>query len=171
MEPIRPKETGRFRRRTKSDGASSASVHSEAFQRKLTETAESVDASGTDEVSGATGAEVLAGLPGVDAPTERLFDAVHEAGQRLLDERSWTAAQHYREAVRRFLGRVLASANAVEVHESRKDILTRKRYFLLTEINQSVDRLLDGLVRTQMKQMDILARLEEIEGMLINLFH
>lgn len=171
MEPIRPRETGRFRRRS-SSAASAGGGAEEPFQRRLEETADSSppSAAAESELEAIAAAEI-AGLPGVDAPTERLFDAVHQAGQRLLDDRTWTAAQKYREAVRRFLGKVLAGANEVEIHESRQDILSRKRYYLLTEINQSVDRLLEGLVRTQMKQMDILARLEEIEGMLIDLFH
>lgn len=124
-----------------------------------------------DDVAEASATEILAGLPGVDAPTERLFDAVHQTGQRLLDDRTYTAAQKYREAVRRFLGKILASANAVEVHESQQDILSRKRYYLVTEINRSVDRLLNGLVQTQLEQMEILSRLEEIEGMLVDLLH
>lgn len=170
MEPIRSRETGRFRRRSSSATPAGAGAD-EPFQRKLDEAGEASEVSDADSMLEESVAAAIAGLPGVDAPTERLFDAVHQAGQRLLDDRTWTAAQKYREAIRRFLGKVLASANAIEVHESRQDILSRKRYYLLTEVNQSVDRLLDGLVKTQMKQIEILARLEEIEGMLIDLFH
>lgn len=107
----------------------------------------------------------------VDAPTGALFDAVHAAGQRLLDERSYSAAQAYRDAVRSFLRRVIPEANSVQIHESGLTIVSRKRYFLLTEINRSVDRLLDGLLQTQKKQIDILERLEEVHGMLVDLLH
>lgn len=170
MEPIRSRETGRFRRRSTS-AASSGGESRELFGKSLRSAEDAAPAEDADQALSDTVAHAIAGLPGVDAPTERLFDAVHQAGQRLLNDRTWTAAQGYREAVRRFLGKVLASANAVEIHESRQDILSRKRYYLLTEINQSVDRLLDGLTRTHVQQMEILARLEEIEGMLIDLLH
>ncbi len=169
MEPIRSREPGRFTRRKSS--ASPGSGTGEAFQRRLAPSGSAADIDAPEEAERPDASAAIAGLPGVDAPTERLFDAVHEAGQRLLDDRTWTAAQQYREAIRRFLGKVLTEANAVEVHESRQDILSRKRYYLLTEINKSVDRLLEGLVQTQTRQIDILARLEEIEGMLIDLFH
>lgn len=122
------------------------------------------------EVDQAGGAHLLEGLPGVDAPTEKLFDAVHEAGQRLLDERTYSAVQQYREAVRRFVSRVLAQANNIEIHESGPGLISRKRYYLITEINRSVERLLEGLQRTQFQQLEILSRLEEIEGMLVDLF-
>jgi hypothetical protein len=112
---------------------------------------------------------VIAELPPVDAPVQRLYDAVHEAGQRLLQERTYTAVQHYRESIKRFLRRVLPDANDIVVQESRKDVMTRKRYYLLTEINRSVDRLVSGLLQTQIQQLDILDRLEKIEGMLVDL--
>jgi uncharacterized protein len=169
MEPIRPESSRPYRRRLRAgrDGIPSGAGDN-AFAQRLTPAAaaetesEPTVAAGVDE-------SAFAGLPGMDAPTERLFDAVHQAGQRLVDERTFTAAQQYREAIRRFLGSVLPGANAVEVHESNHDILARKRYFLLTEVNRSVDRLIQGVLQTQGTQLDILTRLEEIEGLLVDL--
>lgn len=111
----------------------------------------------------------LSGIVDITAPAERLYDAVHEAGQRLLQERTYTAAQRYRETVRRFLKRVVPEANSVVTHESNRDILSRKRYYLLTTVNRSVDRLITGLLQAQTEQLDILKRLEEIEGLLVDL--
>lgn len=173
MEPIRPSESGRSRRRShpRSETGTDSAVTGGEFQRRL-DTIESGELSprvdATDQFDASAS---IAGLPGVDAPTEQLYDAVHRAGQRLLDEQTYTAAQLYREAVRRFLGKVMAGANGIEIHESREDIVTRKRFFLLTRINQSVDRLVEGLKQTQADQLDILSRLEEIQGMLVDLFH
>jgi uncharacterized protein len=171
MEPIRPRESGRSRRREhpRSEAGTDSAAAGGDFHRRLDSIESGDAASRIQEEERFDGAASIAGLPGVDAPTEQLFDAVHQAGQRLLDEQTYSAAQHYREAVRRFLGKVLAGANGIEVHESRQDVVTRKRFFLLTRINQSVDRLIEGLKQTQARQIDILARLEEIQGMLIDL--
>ena len=49
--------------------------------------------------------------------------------------------------------------------------MSRKRYYLLTDINRSVDRLITGLLQTQDVQFDILGRLEAIRGMLIDLMY
>lgn len=108
-------------------------------------------------------------LPEVSAPTERLYDAVHESGQRLLRERTYTAAQRYRETIRRFLRKVVPDVGGVVVHESNRDIMSRKRYYLLTTVNRSVDRLIQGILQSQHEQLEILQRLEEIEGMLVDL--
>ena len=65
----------------------------------------------------------------------------------------------------------MPDANGVQIQESGMSVLSRKRYYLLTEINRSVDRLVSGLLRTQKEQIDILRRLEEIQGMLVDLIH
>lgn len=164
MEPIRSDRQQMMRRRKGAAGSHGGSITGEAaqsaaFSRRLEES-ESEPA--VTEVS-------YGALAPVDAPTERLLDAVHEAGQKLVDERTYTAALQYRETVKRFLQRVLPEANTLVMQESGRDIMTRKRYYLITEINRSVDRLVQGLLQTQTRQLDILSRLEEIEGLLVDL--
>ncbi len=164
MEPIRSDSKRGVDRRPRSR----SSLHEtagEGFARRLEQPAAESDASHLDPID----PSVLADLPPIDAPVQRLYDAVHEAGQRLLQERTYSATQHYRESIRRFLRKVLPDANTIVVQESHKDILTRKRYYLVTSINRSVDRLVTGLLQTQSQQLDILHRLEEIEGMLVDL--
>ncbi|MEX2444348.1 MAG: DUF327 family protein [Alkalispirochaeta sp.] len=167
MEPIRSDRSRPPRRRK--DGAASTDVTGGGFARHLN------SAEDTDEISDAQNVESTLrspGLPGgIDAPTEHLFDQVHQAGERLLNENTYSAAQSYREAVQRFLRKVVPDANGIQIEESGYSVLSRKRYYLLTEINRSVDRLVSGLLGTQKKQIDILRRLEEIQGMLVDLIH
>jgi uncharacterized protein YaaR (DUF327 family) len=165
MEPIRSdRQRGLDRHKRNRTAAVGDGTGIGGFATKL----ESVnDAEQSEEIM--TGTPDLDGIPDISAPAERLYDAVHEAGQRLLQERTYTAAQQYRETVRRFLRKVVPEANSVSVHESQRDILSRKRYYLLTTINRSVDRLIHGLLQAQTEQLEILRRLEEIEGMLVDL--
>lgn len=163
MEPIRS-DRQRGLDRHKRNRTTDAGTGIGGFATKL----ESVNDSEQPEDI-VTGTPDLDGIPDISAPAERLYDAVHEAGQRLLQERTYTAAQQYRETVRRFLRKVVPEANSVTVHESQRDILSRKRYYLLTTINRSVDRLIHGLLQAQTEQLEILRRLEEIEGMLVDL--
>lgn len=166
MEPIRSDRTREWRKRRKTPGDTSSTSSTSMFSQRLNET---TSTAGLEDSNPELQTISFESLPGVDAPTERLFDAIHEAGQRLMRERTYTAALHYRETVRRFLQNVLPDANQVLVQESRHDILNRKQYFLLTEVNRSVDRLVQGLQQTQGEQLDILRRLEQIEGLLIDL--
>jgi uncharacterized protein YaaR (DUF327 family) len=162
VEPIRAdRNRGLDRRSSRSTRGSAESAG--GFAARL-DGAESVPA----EVEAESSVD-LTGVPSIDAPTEKLFDAVHAAGARLVHERTWSSAQAYREAIRRFLLKVVPDAQQVEVHESNRGILSRKRYYLLTTVNQSVDRLIQGLLQTQSEQIDMLQRLEEIEGLLVDL--
>lgn len=165
MEPIRSdRQRGLDRHKRNRTTTSGEGSEISGFATKL----ESVNGSDNPEEI-ADGGPDLEGIPDISAPAERLYDAVHEAGQRLLQTRTYTAAQQYRETVRRFLRKVVPEVNNVSVHESQRDILSRKRYYLLTTINRSVDRLINGLLQAQTEQLEILRRLEEIEGMLVDL--
>lgn len=162
MEPIRADRPGLTGRRARKRAAAEPGGF---FEHLRAEPDVSADQAQAAEASGAAGR-----LPDhIDSSTTELFDAVHQAGERLARERSYTAAQRYREAVSRFLARVIPGANRVEIHESGHDILNRKQYFLLTEVNRAVDRLVQGLLSSQREQLDALARLEEVEGLLVDL--
>ncbi len=167
MEPIRSDRARSISRRK--SGSSSAEHAGAGFAGHLHRGDPAEDVS---EPAGIDSALSASALPErIDAPTEELFDQVHQAGQRLLNERTYSAAQAYRESIQRFLRKVMPEANGVQIQESGMSVLSRKRYYLLTEINRSVDRLVSGLLRTQKEQIDILRRLEEIQGMLVDLIH
>lgn len=169
VDPIRPDRSRPSTRRTSRPRAGESDSREGSFLDRI---ADLGGAAGIEEPSPTVGALESPSLPeGVDAPTEKLYDDVHRAGQRLLDEKTYSAAQAYREAIQLFLRKVMPDANTIEIRESGHGILSRKRYYLLTEINRSVDRLVTGVLQTQHRQLDILRRLEEIQGMLIDLLH
>ncbi len=167
MEPIRSDRNRRLDRRASRRSLGHGEETAGGFARRLEETGEADPPATTGDVFQASGTSPA----GVDGSTEKLLDAVHEAGQRLLNERTFSAAQAYREAVQLFLRNVVPDANHVQISESSRGIMSRKRYYLLTDINRSVDRLITGLLQTQDAQFDILGRLEAIRGMLIDLIH
>ena len=102
----------------------------------------------------------------IDTATEELLDAVHTAGARLLADRTYQATQQYREAVRAFMARVLPAINDVIVNESGMGLLSRKRYFLLSEVNAKVDELVRGVLSNQREQISILAKTRTDRGAL-----
>lgn len=100
-----------------------------------------------------------------------LLDEIHQAGERLLEEPTPQQAKAYRELIRRFMRGVVPGAYDVQEHQSGGNILKRKRFTLVRQIDQKVERLVAGILQTQGRQFDILGRLEEIHGMLIDLTH
>ena len=169
MEPIRPNESRNLdRRKRRVRDADHAAVGGFA-ERLAAESAVQTDDERVGEAEEARSAQD--GRAGIGGTIEQLLDEVHTVGEQLLRERGFSSAQRYREAVRRFLGAIIPESAGIDIHESNRDILSRKRYYILHSVNQSVERLVTGVLQSQFEQIEILSRLEEIEGMLVDLLH
>jgi hypothetical protein len=123
------------------------------------------------EISDADGAGAL--LDGNISLQEahEFLDEIHQAGDRLIAEPTPQQARAYRELIQRFMRGTVPGAFDVEEHQSGGNILKRKRFTLVRQIDQKVERLVAGILQSQGRQFDILARLEEIHGMLVDLMH
>lgn len=108
-------------------------------------------------------------LPETDADLEVLLDNVNEIGERLKESVSLGVVQDYKRAVRDFLAYIVKNTLAVERHESGPSVLKRKRFTLIRVIDQKLERLAAGILLDQRTQLDILRRIDEISGLLIDL--
>ncbi|MFP4643716.1 MAG: YaaR family protein [Spirochaetales bacterium] len=97
------------------------------------------------------------------------LDAIHSFGERLKRDPNLSNLQEYRRLVQEFLNDVVSGAYALDRQESGRNILKRKRFTLVSRVNQKLDRLAVGLMQTQTEQLDLLARIDEINGLLVNL--
>lgn len=161
MEPIRPESGSPSRRRTGRGVRRTGTAHSSGFLHKLEEA--STETPSADEIGAAEKTSAITG------DLEDLLDAVHSSGDELINKRTYSAAERYREAIQAFLRKVVPDSVSVETHETVRGIMNRKRYYLLSEINREVDRLVAGVLQSQSEQVEILARLRKIEGLLVDL--
>jgi uncharacterized protein YaaR (DUF327 family) len=95
---------------------------------------------------------------------EELLDEVHQSGDRLVENQSLANIKHYRQAVSAF-GKMLA----VQEKTSGGDILRRKRFTQVKIIDEKLESLVQAVLRNQGKQLDVLEKINEIRGMLIDL--
>jgi len=100
---------------------------------------------------------------------EELLDEVHASGDRLLETQSLEAVKNYRAAVRGFLDLVLARMLAVEERSSGAGVAKRKRFTQIRVVDQKLERLVADLLAGQHRQLDILGRVNEIGGLLVDL--
>lgn len=103
-----------------------------------------------------------------DETAGELLDAVFEAGDRLKHHADADALNRYRDAVRRFLGAVVQRGVGVEERTSGSSVLRRKRYTLVRVIDAKLEQLAAGMIASQRDQLDLLARVDEINGMLVD---
>jgi uncharacterized protein len=100
---------------------------------------------------------------------ERLLDTVHEAGEKLKTELSLASIQEYKTAVRSFLKKVVSASFALEERTSGSSIAKRKKFTLVKVVDEKLERLAAEVLVGQKDQIEILRRLDEIHGLLIDL--
>ncbi len=123
-----------------------------------------------DEAKGSTESGISARLSGEafsDGAIEGLLDAVHEAGDKLKDDLGLESIKAYKKAVRDFIHQVVERSYSVE-RQTGGTILNRKEYLSITLVDESLERLAAEILRSQRDRLEILRRIDEINGMLID---
>lgn len=98
-----------------------------------------------------------------------LLDQVYEAGDNLKKNQDMQSIQTYKKAVKAFLEAVVGNSFDIEQHTSGFSIAKRKQFFLVKTINSKLESLAAVVLTRQKDQLAILASVEEINGMLIDL--
>jgi len=101
--------------------------------------------------------------------TAALLDQVFSLGDRLRSEQSTRNLESYKQAVRAFLSAVVERGMGLQEHASGANILKRKRYTLVRVVDSRLEELAAGVVSSQTNQLELLAKVDEINGLLIDL--
>jgi uncharacterized protein len=105
-----------------------------------------------------------------EAGLEGLLDEVHQAGDALKENPGVDLVQAYKKAVRDFIHYVVERSFALEQKTSGRSILKRNAYFRISVIDDSLEKLAAEILRNQRDNLEILRRVDEINGMLVDLF-
>ena len=115
----------------------------------------------------------LGPLPGLDGTEsiERLLDDVHQAGEELIKDPVFGPVSEYKKAVRKFLRYILE--NSLEVEETaglrNSKTMQQKKYLIVRVIDEKLESLASHVIKNQAEQLEILRRINEIYGMLVDL--
>jgi uncharacterized protein len=122
-----------------------------------------------DETREGRGAGSIGSADFSDAALEDLLDDVHESGDALKGNPSVDLVQAYKKAVRDFVHYVVERSYAVEQKTSGRSILKRNAYFRVSVIDEALEKLAAEILRNQRDNLEILRRVDEINGMLVDL--
>ncbi len=106
----------------------------------------------------------------VEGSLEDFIAAVDEAAQNLLKERTLANLRRYREAVREFMKKVVAGSYQVK-GSHRWDGRGRKVFYLIEKVNHSLESLATMVLQKQTGTMKLMAALDEIRGLLLDLYY
>jgi uncharacterized protein YaaR (DUF327 family) len=104
-----------------------------------------------------------------DAEAAELLDSVFEAGDHLKRRTDLESLRAYKDSVRRFLSVIVKRGIDVQHRQSGADIVKQKRYALVKVIDDKLERLASAMISNQRNQIDLLARIDEINGLIVDL--
>jgi uncharacterized protein YaaR (DUF327 family) len=99
-----------------------------------------------------------------------LLDAVHSAGNDLIDRPFHDEILRYKKAVRSFIYYVVENGLAVEkIHTPYRDHRMLKPYVQIQIIDRKLEELATAILFGQATQLDRVSKLDEIKGLLVDL--
>ncbi|MDR2398636.1 MAG: DUF327 family protein [Spirochaetaceae bacterium] len=108
-------------------------------------------------------------MPPSEETINELLDAVHSTGDDLKRRPLPEEILRYKAAVRNFLQYVVKYGYTAEKQVSGTNLLKRKNFAIVQVVDQKLEQLAAGILAGQTVQLEILARLEEITGLLVDL--
>ena len=100
---------------------------------------------------------------------EEILSLINESGEALVKSPTLDNVKRYRERVKRFLQYVVDHVVKIEEKTSGASIRKRKRYLVITTIDAKLEDLAKEFLNKQAAQLDLLSRVNEINGLLIDL--
>jgi uncharacterized protein len=133
-----------------------------SFKSKLRESAQEEPEIGTERLSD--------GLTGMENP-EELLDDVYRAGEALKEDAALSSLKRYRNSVKRFYRFVVSRSLEADQVNGRLNprTMSRKQYTLISIIDEKLERLGACVLKNQKDQLEILRKVDEIYGILIDL--
>lgn len=98
------------------------------------------------------------------------FAAIDEAAEALRRSVTLRNLNKYKELVREFVRKLTASAFAVRQEAGFDRFGHRRLYTIVTEIDSQLEALTREVMMTQADNIDLVSRLDEIRGLLLDIY-
>jgi uncharacterized protein YaaR (DUF327 family) len=108
-------------------------------------------------------------LPISEETLQLLLDEVHSSGDTLKGRPFPDEIVQYKKAVRDFIHYVVENSYTLEEKTSGTNLLRRKKFTLVQVVDRKLEQLAAGIMAGQTSQLEMLARIDEIAGLLVNL--
>ena len=124
----------------------------------------------SDEVEFTAPGGITDGLSGTET-TEELLDEVYQLGELLKKDPSFSALKKYKNSVKRFYKYVVSHSLEADRVNGRLNprTMSRKQYTLIAIVDEKLERLGACVLKNQKDQLDILKKVDEVYGILVDL--
>jgi uncharacterized protein YaaR (DUF327 family) len=110
-----------------------------------------------------------------DVSLETLLDDLHSIGEKLVEKPFISNIKEYKQAVRRFLAYVVKNTYTVDTEIAKKKLknglpsMDEKKWTNIKVVDEKLEKLALYVLQNQKGQLTILKKIEEIEGILVDL--
>jgi len=107
-----------------------------------------------------------------DLSLEDLLDDIHQVGERLSQSPTMTAVLDYKQAVKQFIRYVVSRGLELVEQEGVKfanPMKKQKKYTIVRVLDQKLENLAAQIIQNQKDRLEILAAVDEIYGLLVDL--
>ncbi|PIU68247.1 MAG: DUF327 domain-containing protein [Armatimonadetes bacterium CG07_land_8_20_14_0_80_40_9] len=96
--------------------------------------------------------------------------SIDKQGEKLVKTFSFEELERYKDKVREFMQEVVGRTYQVKEERSWDKRGRQKIYNTVLKVNQSLEELTEIVLNKQAEQLKILAKLDEIRGMLVDMY-
>jgi len=102
---------------------------------------------------------------------EELLDDIHESGDFLKDSPTLQNVKIYKRAVSKFLRFIVKNSLETEISAGSNfnPLKKQKKYTIIRIVDEKLERLAAGVLQNQSDKLFILEKIEEINGLIVNL--
>jgi len=106
----------------------------------------------------------------VRAHLEELLGKIQQQGKRLGQTPTFSELKSYRELVKKFMSEAVGQMYDVESGVGWDRRGRQKAYTLVRKVDETLESLTEDVRSGQEKQLDILAKMDSIRGMLVDMY-
>ncbi|MFD2170744.1 YaaR family protein [Tumebacillus lipolyticus] len=104
------------------------------------------------------------------AELDKLMRQIDNLGNHLAKNMTWKALQDYKEQVRRFLEQVVKGGFGAKEKQGFDRRGRMRLYKIVSQLDDLMAELAEQVVRDEQDHLDLLAKIGDIRGLLLNLY-
>jgi uncharacterized protein YaaR (DUF327 family) len=101
---------------------------------------------------------------------DRLLLSIDQLGKELSKQCSWRALMNYKERIRRFLEEVVKGGYGLKERQGFDRRGRTKLYKIISELDDLMVQLAEEVLKEETSELEILKKIGDIRGLLVNLY-
>ena len=106
----------------------------------------------------------------VNLELDRLVDQIDDAGKKFAQNQDIKNLQEYKSLIKAFMDTVIEKMFKVKEKMGHRSWVKQKVHITVEKINKKLEKLTDFILEKENKNINLLATLDEIRGLLVDLY-